>query len=462
MLAGLAVGLALLLRGPPKKELVGPASSTSAADQQGARTMTLVQSPLSTPAEEAEAVRLPSPAPSVDIPFQSLLPMPRGTAPPTITACPTPPEPAVPTPLPTPVVTAIPVAEPPFIPGVVGKSTEPYQVIVRQDNTVWTMDHNGGNKRKLVDTERELSLLLGYNPLPQPRIGWGSAALYGDKLALVLSKPAQTKEEALSLRHHIFLLDVDTGDCSLLAQDGMEPVWSPDGQRIAYQGPDHGLWIADTATRTTREVFPVEKDHEATAFAWSPDGQKIAFVDKGASLGGIPEMLVVPADGNGEAVPVIPPTGWYFGDPTWFPDGEGISYVHAATEPTAQTFFDLWAMDSDGNNPRQLTTQSAVSHFASQPPDGNWIAFSGKYPYEGETSPPDDLWLVNAGSGELVRLTSDSVSDSDPRWSPDGTHIVFRRARLGVWAISLSDGDLRQIYPENVDFAVTRWPRDGG
>jgi len=378
------------------------------------------------------------------------------TLPPTPTIAPTPTIPPVPTPLPTPVVTPIPLATPPFIPGIKDKPTEPYKIVVREENTLWVMNNDGTDKRMLIDTEKELSLLLGYNPLLEPRIGWGSASPDGNELALVLSKQALTKEEAHSLRHHIYLLDVDTGRCSLLVEDGTEPVWSPDGKRIAYKGPNLGLWIADIATRTTREIFPVKKGYEATGFAWSPSGQKIAFLNKVASLGGTPEMLVVNTDSTGEVVQLIPRTGWYFGGLRWSPDGQRVLYVFSETEPTGQHFDNLWIVDMETHASASLTTQAIVSSFALNPSGGDWIVFTGKYPYEEEPSPPNDLWLIAIDGSHLLRLTRDSISDRDPWWSPDGTQIVFQRAEHGIWTINLSDGNLKQVYPENVDFAITR------
>jgi len=371
---------------------------------------------------------------------------PRPTPMPGPTARLTPTIPPVPTSLPTPVVTPIPVAAPPFIPGIEDKPPQPYKIVVRMENTLWVVNNDGTDRRMLIDTEKELSLLLGYNPLPEPRIGWGSTSPDGNKLALVLSKQALTKEEAHSLRHHIYLLDIDTGYCSLLVEDGTEPVWSPDGKRIAYQSSNLGLWIVDIATRTTREIFPVEKGYEATGFAWSPNGQKIAFLNKVASLGGTPEMLVVNTDSTGKAVQLIPQAGYYFGGAVWSPDGKRILYGSSAGDYTGPEIpGNLWMMNADGSHQVQLTKDVQIVE-ASLSPEGAWVAFSGTRYYE-EPGYPYDLWLISSNGGRLQRLTQDPVSDHYPYWSPDGTQIIFQRAEQGIWTINLSNGNLKQAYP---------------
>ncbi|NNF35568.1 MAG: hypothetical protein HKN68_15790, partial [Saprospiraceae bacterium] len=53
--------------------------------------------------------------------------------------------------------------------------------------------------------------------------------------------------------------------------------------------------------------------------------------------------------------------------------------------------------------------------------DGSALAFS----YQG------DIWTVPTTGGKAVRLTIHEAYESEPQWSPDGTHILFTSARNG-------------------------------
>ena len=319
------------------------------------------------------------------------------------------------------------------------------------------MNSDGSDKRMLIDTESEASLFLGHSPYPERPIRWGSPSPDGKRLALVLCDVWKQEYKGQPVHFSIYTFEIGTGELEFLVE-GVEPVWSPDGKWIAYQGPDLGLWVVDVVARAAKEIYPVEEEYEAIDFAWSPDGKKIAFLKKETGLGGVPEMLVINADGSGEAVQLIPRTGYAFGGLNWSPNGENISYISSAGEYTGPRLSsNLWVITADGTKQTQLTKGIFVAGgFPRWSPDGKWIVFSGLQRYE-EPEPLYCLWLISADGSELRRLTRDSVFDHlYPHWSPDGTQIIFQKAEQGIWTINMSDGSLKQVYPENVDLAVLR------
>ena len=112
-------------------------------------------------------------------------------------------------------------------------------------------------------------------------------------------------------------------------------------------------------------------------------------------------------------------------------------------------------MDLNTGDLKYLTEDFTISSFAPRPGDGDWIVFAGIRPYEQDRA-PYNLWLVSGNGDKLYRLTDGSVDDWGPRWSPDGSQIVFRRESEGIQVLNLIDGSLRQVYVDPVDFEVAK------
>ena len=65
-------------------------------------------------------------------------------------------------------------------------------------------------------------------------------------------------------------------------------------------------------------------------------------------------------------------------------------------------------------------------------PDGDRVAYVVTSVLEDENRSHSEIWLVDAdGSEDAVRVTSPSFSASSPRWTPDGSHLVFTSNRPG-------------------------------
>lgn len=79
---------------------------------------------------------------------------------------------------------------------------------------------------------------------------------------------------------------------------------------------------------------------------------------------------------------------------------------------------DVYVMNADGSNERNLTHTTAHESYPVWSPDGQKIAFIRDF---------DHAFVINAdGSGE-TRLTDDTLPFSQLAWSPDGQKIAFER-----------------------------------
>ncbi len=194
--------------------------------------------------------------------------------------------------------------------------------------------------------------------------------------------------------------------------------------------------------------------------AWSPDGKKITYM----SFRGEPkprgEIYVMNPDGT-NPINLTQSPEIREGASSWSPDGKQIAYESFGIF-NANGFFqsDIWVMDVDGTNPRNLTNHVASDWNPDWSPDGTQIVFQSDRNSDWEF----DIWggnwevyVMTPDGANLVNLTKHPAKDGSPAWSPDGKQIAFSTNR---------DGN-REVYVMTSDGAnlinLTKHPaRDGG
>jgi Tol biopolymer transport system component len=95
---------------------------------------------------------------------------------------------------------------------------------------------------------------------------------------------------------------------------------------------------------------------------------------------------------------------------------------------------DIYVMDADGTNERNITNSPFKDYLGSWSPDGTRIVFSSNR--EGQ----HELYTMESDGSEVERLGIEGMS---PEWSPDGQWIVFNgppiQGKLAIWLVR-SDG----------------------
>jgi len=177
----------------------------------------------------------------------------------------------------------------------------------------------------------------------------------------------------------------------------------------------------------------------------SPTSNGVIVFDGADPNNGLTEINT---DGTG--LHQIRATGIY---PVWSPDSSQIAFY----DLDASRHNQIWVMNPDGSNPRQITSQSGYGQLFGPPtwsPDGTRIAFSNynllySVPSDGSASPT----LLKTGTAtETVIL--------DPTWSPDGQYIVYTANGLNsqrgrsteIYGFSLAGGsstDLLEVCSSN-------------
>jgi len=102
---------------------------------------------------------------------------------------------------------------------------------------------------------------------------------------------------------------------------------------------------------------------------------------------------------------------------------------------------DIYVMEADGSNVRQLTTDPGQDLEPAWSPDGMRVAFVKSWPL-----PATGIYVINAdGMGPVVNLTDGLPYATNPAWSPDGTKIAFlyfssNDSATGIAVMNATDG----------------------
>ena len=202
------------------------------------------------------------------------------------------------------------------------------------------------------------------------------------------------------------------------------------------------LWVTDARGGTPRRLTSYGVyTAEATL---SPDGRTIVFTSlKDGDL----DIYTMSTDGSN--LRRLTTTPGYDGGPFFSPDGKKIVYrawhwrdAAGALDSAGLAGYrglladrlvrpnrmEIWVMNADGSDQRQVTRLGAANFAPFFTPDGERIIFSSNH-HVNPRSGNFDLFVVNLDGTGLEQVTTSPVFDGFPQFSPDGRKLVWASNR---------------------------------
>ncbi|MBI3291202.1 MAG: PD40 domain-containing protein [Elusimicrobia bacterium] len=232
-----------------------------------------------------------------------------------------------------------------------------------------------------------------------------------------------------------------------LPQFNTNPVFSPDGQRIAYLSDRTGypdVYVLDL--ETNREVpldirrFLRRVDRISTrgsALSWSPNGRWLAFAGRRAGKDALflydlrhrrLRRYRVKLDAVAE--------------PVFTPDGQSLVFVGMRNGQT-----DLYRYVLKERRVLALTNDPWDDSNPAVSPDGRYVVFSSEriYPERTVRTAQRELFLLDLTRGDITQLTDLPFDETAPSFTPDGRGVVFVSDQDGIFDLYRIDLETRAV-----------------
>jgi TolB protein len=322
----------------------------------------------------------------------------------------------------------------------------------------------GGTSKKLLEDVTTIS----FSP-DGKRFGFIRRYASEGQDALIVANADGTAEQKLATRTH---------------PDFFLPgsAWSPDGQTIAcpaggFTGGYYRSVAVVNVSDGSQKILTSHKWYGVERVAWLPDGNgvittaqeragdqyqlwQISYPEGEAqtltndlsdyrlvSLTADARALVTVVSDITSNIWLVPNGEWSSGRQLTSTKSNGIGATALLNdgriiyESRAGGNSDLWIMDADGRNQKQLTDDAYNERLALATPDGHHIVFLSARP--GSAS---QLWRMDIDGSNVKRLTDSPALNETI--SPDGKWVVYMTFGPGgfsIWKVSIDGGEPVQI-----------------
>jgi TolB protein len=215
-----------------------------------------------------------------------------------------------------------------------------------------------------------------------------------------------------------------------------------DKNKAIYFSDEEGKTRVRVVSATLSDGYP----------AVSPSGELVAFYGKYDNYKTW-SIHTVGTDGNNVRRLTHLKHVWD-SSPSWSPDGKTIAFAREYRADDGDFSEEIWLMNSDGTNQRQIKALKGRSPEFMQ--DGR-LLFQTK-------SGPSQISIANIDGSNIIQLTHDDTKNMQPKISPDGTKIAYLANRDGnqeVYIMNVDGTEQTRITRNSIAEWDPAWSLDG-
>lgn len=256
---------------------------------------------------------------------------------------------------------------------------------------VFVSDRDGNDELYMMDYDGAGPTRLTFNKVRDYMPAWSAD---GRHIAYTSYK---------NLAAGLYLLDLDQGRFQAVSTRGTNfaPCFSLDGKKLAFCSTMDGnseIYVADSDGRNVRRL--TYNSAIDTAPSWSPTNREIAFT---SDRSGTPQIYIMDAEGTN--VRRVSFGGNYFDKPAWSPTGDRI-----VCTSRVENIFDLYVLNLRTKAFTKLTESNARNESPSWSADGRHIVFASNL--KGGTQ----IFAIDIDGTNLRQLTTQGANKL-PDWS---------------------------------------------
>jgi TolB protein len=239
----------------------------------------------------------------------------------------------------------------------------------------------------------------------------GTKGPFDSKLAFVSTRRGRFKE--------IFTQSIDGQELFQVTNNptiNLFQMWDHNADQLlylSYKTMAPALYIANLVER--RETRIDTHHGRIIGGAISPDGHRIVAAIENA---GVTNLYLMDSEGN--EIRELSDTGGINVSPSFSPDGQTLAFT-SDRSGTPQ----IYTMSIEGGAPKRVTYSGEYNTTPAISPKGDSIA------YQSRSGGRFDIFQIPIGGGTPIMLTDGSGSNESASWSPDGRYIAFASTRGG-------------------------------